>query len=409
MKIIKLTLTFCLLISLSTCNDAEETKTPTKVQKETHATPLFVELLIGQWQTESNEGMITKWLEFDSSTTTFYEWANEENRPKNASGNFNLIGDSIIDLLYIEFNKHHQYKINSIQNNTLDIVPKDSTGHLIYKKTEYLKKEIQKTETDTLPVVGILKSVNNSDFWDRVYLTVVDENTKTHHFDFYGFDNGNFHTLTKYNGKKVMVNFEIEETLEEQYLHINDQTTLDKTKNKEKTQANVKSSIVGTLIIHEEDKTGDLPSNYRIVDNKGDTTTISAFIYDDHIALNGKNATVYFHKKRTYIATSVIPFEKEKSNDTFIGKWRKEDSSNPIDPTSIEIKKENDSSYALKFSNEDYYISSENTSNILKGNNMSGKFIIEVIPENPVVISYSDNGRDGHFEPNRNIRFVKVK
>jgi hypothetical protein len=91
--------------------------------------------------------------------------------------------------------------------------------------------------------------------------------------------------------------------------------------------------------------------------------------------------------------------------DIFVGKWKKEDSKNPIDPTFFHVTKNDREEYRINFSNEDFYVDASLISNILKGKNMSGNFVIEVISENPTVLSYSDDGR-GHFEPVRNERFI---
>ena len=94
------------------------------------------------------------------------------------------------------------------------------------------------------------------------------------------------------------------------------------------------------------------------------------------------------------------------ANSIFIGHWVKEDSINPIDPTSFFIMKKDETGYSIKFSNEDYFISSSVNSNIIKGTNTCGKFTIKLISETPLVISYSDDGR-GHFAPVVNERFIK--
>jgi hypothetical protein len=290
----------------------------------------------------------------------------------------------------------------------------DSEPQLIVKEDAII--EAPDVRKDTSPAIGILKTIEESDFWGRVYLYVeVDGKTKS--FPYYGeagTENfGDFEYVENLIGKKVSIKFRIEETLEEEDLHVENKTIHGKygsIKTEEQIKENSNNKIDGTLLVNEYDKSGDLPSDYRIIDNNGDTITISGFVYDTHVALNGKKATVYYFEETTYIATSVISLEKEELNTSaiFIGKWKKEESSNPMDPTSFEIKKKNESDYTIKFSGEDYFVSAIELSDILKGQSSSGKFEIDIVSKNPPIISYSDDGR-GHFEPNRNIRFVKVK
>ena len=97
----------------------------------------------------------------------------------------------------------------------------------------------------------------------------------------------------------------------------------------------------------------------------------------------------------------------KKSNDNFIGHWKKEDSSNPIDPTFFDIKKNSNNSYSIKFSNTDYFVPTNFISDTLTGNSSSGSIKMVFLSENPVAISYSDDGRGGHFDPVKNERFIK--
>lgn len=91
----------------------------------------------------------------------------------------------------------------------------------------------------------------------------------------------------------------------------------------------------------------------------------------------------------------------------FFGHWKKEDSASPIDPTSFQIKKEDENGYTIRFSNEDYFVPADDSSGVLKGKNMSGQFELKIVSENPTVLSYSDDGKGGHYDPIKNERFVK--
>lgn len=409
-----LTFLSSLILLFFSCNNSKEGNQKIENKDVAIKAPNLNKIVIGQWKTEGNEGVVPKWIEFDSLNNEFYSWVEDEVKPSNFSGSFKIIGDTVIQFIYAEFNEKQQYKINSINKDKLDIISLGiSTGSIVYNKTVYVEKEIQKVENDTLPVVGILKSVQESDFWGRVYL-YVDINGDSKSFEYYDFDMGaKFNEARKMVNKKVSIHFKAEVTLEEIDLHVNNSTIhgeYGRIKNEKDKKASGGSSIEGTLIVHEYDKSGDLPSGYRILDSEGDTTYISAFVYDDHVALNGKKATVYYVQNTKQLVESITSLEEEKpiADAIFIGQWKKEDTSNPIDPTSIEIEKESENGYTIKFSNEDYFIQANNTLNILKGENGSGNFVMEIISENPPIISYSDDGR-GHFEPVVNELFVKVK
>lgn len=171
---------------------------------------------------------------------------------------------------------------------------------------------------DTTPIVGILKSVEESDFWGRVWLTV-DVNGNNRTFPYYGEPKatymGDFKKVENLIGKKILVKFRIEETIEEEDLHVDNKSIHGKYgRIKIEGDGDYGSTIEGTLLVHEYDKSGDLPSDYRIIDDKGDTITISGFVYDTHVALNGKKATVYYFEEITYIARSVVSLEKKEVN-----------------------------------------------------------------------------------------------
>lgn len=120
------------------------------------------------------------------------------------------------------------------------------------------------------------------------------------------------------------------------------------------------------------------------------------FTIDDNGVFQGKNLIFSIEKE-----------DKHISDGSFIGNWKKEDLSSPIDPTYFQIKKEDENSYTIRFSNEDHFVPADYSTGILKGKNNSGDFELEIVSETPTVIYYSDDGRGGHFDPIKNERFVK--
>ncbi|WP_276390699.1 hypothetical protein [Eudoraea chungangensis] len=120
------------------------------------------------------------------------------------------------------------------------------------------------------------------------------------------------------------------------------------------------------------------------------------FTIDNKGAFQGKNLIFSIKKE-----------DKHISDGSIIGYWKKENSSSPIDPAYFQIKREDENGYSIKFSNEDYFVPAAESSGVLKGKYNSGKFELKIVSENPTVISYSDDGRGGHYNPITSERFVK--
>ena len=120
------------------------------------------------------------------------------------------------------------------------------------------------------------------------------------------------------------------------------------------------------------------------------------FTIDNKGVFQGKDL-IFSSKKET----------KHISNGSFLGNWKKENSASHFDPTYFQIKKGNENGYTIRFSNEDYFVPTDYSSGVLKGKNNSGNFKLEIASENPTVISYSDDGGGGHYDPVTNERFIK--
>ncbi len=99
--------------------------------------------------------------------------------------------------------------------------------------------------------------------------------------------------------------------------------------------------------------------------------------------------------------------DKHISDGSFIGNWKKENSSIPIDPLYFKIQKEDENGRTIRFINEDYFVPEDGSSNVLKGKNNSGDFKLEIVSQNPISISYSDNVKGGNNDQITNERFVK--
>ena len=137
-------------------------------------------------------------------------------------------------------------------------------------------------------------------------------------------------------------------------------------------------------------------ANYDKAPSEDEVWKEDQFTIDNKGAFQGKNLIFNIEKE-----------DKHISDGSFIGNWKKENSSSPVDPTYFQIKKEDENGYTIRFSNEDYFVPADDSSAVLKGKNKSGDFELEIVSKNPTVISYSDDGRGGHYDPIKNERFVK--
>ncbi len=396
---------------LLSCTDAEE-KISYKNVETTAQKPQSVPIILhGQWKTEGNEGVISSWLEFDSTNMEFYKWLTDEEKPSVSSGNYEVKSDSILELSYSAYNERQQFVLDSFSQNYIDLYSLGiSAGNLIYNRTTYIQADSPKNYVDTISITGTLIAINESDFWGRIYLTIDIEGEKQT-YDYYNFDFPDLEPIEKLLDKKVDVEYYTEVTLQEIDFHPNGESIHGEyaaIKTDEDRKSAEQFKIIGTLSIDKDNIGGDLPGDYLITENDGTEHEITAFTYQEYVQFNNKVVSVYCAENYTEIATSINGVEAAESDGMFSGSWKKEDTNNPIDPTSILIKKNEEGLYKVKFSNENYFVNAKLSSNVLKGKSNSGNFTIEVVSKNPTILEYSDDGR-GHFEPVKNEHFILVK
>ena len=196
--------------------------------------------------------------------------------------------------------------INESEQKNKNVKKKEIVKDVIKEKVA-IKDSIIKVPNvlrDSTAVVGILKAVDESDFWGRVWLNIdVDGNPKT--FPYYDYS-GDFRNVENLKGKKVLVKYRIEETLREYDLHVNNKTIHGENGFDDHGDD---LGLEGTLLFN--GLSGDTPSSYEIINIKGDTITITGWVYDAHMELNGKKVTVYYEAETYSIAESVISLEKE--------------------------------------------------------------------------------------------------
>lgn len=406
MKKTLLPITMFFTILITSCSDNIETK---KSLSEETSTPV-TEFLKGQWKTEGNEGIVSKWLEFDSLKNDFYAWSDEEKRPSSISGNFKVIGDSIIEFSYTEYPETQQYAIKSIKDDKLEIISVGvSAGNLVYKKTIYIPKETEKSKNNELTVSCKLKAVNESDFWGRVYLVAEIDGEETL-FDYYYKDNEEFNSLELLIDKRVSISYAIVEAFEGVDLYYDGASIHGKYGGvKTEEDKNRYTSIEGTLIAREEDISGDTPGNYRIVSNDGDTTSIISFVYESHVALNGKTVTAYYSITNRQVAKSLTSIEgQEVMNTQFFGDWFVDRSKGDVFGSQvIKIRPGDENGVYIDFGQGSNYIKTDIYTNIILGKNTGGKFILEL--KEGAILDYSDDGMGGHYEPIKNQEYNTIK
>lgn len=99
-------------------------------------------MLVGQWKTEGNLGVVSNWLEFDSSSNQFYAWLDYELRPTNPSGNYQIVSDTILQISYKDYNESKKFAFDSVSQNYIDMWSLGvGAGNLIYERAFYENPE----------------------------------------------------------------------------------------------------------------------------------------------------------------------------------------------------------------------------------------------------------------------------
>ena len=252
-----------------------------------------------------------------------------------------------------------------IQENTMDL---EIDRHVKLQKT------INQSFFNTLDLSKIKPTVNSN----RNCLITASVNFSTDYYSFIiGFEDRNsWHEsyLVNYDKKGHMIDF----LLITQGDYIESFTHL---------ESNISKDTISRTMFR---------ANYDQEPSEDEVWKEDLFTIDNKGTFQGKNLIFSIEKE-----------DKHISDGSFIGNWKKKNSSSPIDPAYFQIKKEDENGYTIKFSNEDYFVPADGSSGVLKGKNNSGDFELEIVSENPTIISYSDDGRGGHYDPITNERFVK--
>ncbi len=137
----KYSIYFVILITVIACDsppkENSKSEVPLEVKDESINEISLVGILDGKWKSEGNDGTVSNFLEFESSSKEFYAWVADESKPETVSGSYEIIGDTLLQLTYPDFNYQEHFAFDSIAENYLDMFSLGvSAGNLIYQKQE---------------------------------------------------------------------------------------------------------------------------------------------------------------------------------------------------------------------------------------------------------------------------------
>tara|TARA_B100001250_G_C19591128_1_gene696366 strand:- start:342 stop:761 length:420 start_codon:yes stop_codon:yes gene_type:complete len=137
----KYSIYFVIFITVIACDSSSKEKSNSEVplegKEESTEVLKLVDILDGKWKSEGNDGTVSNFLEFESSSKEFYAWVADESKPATVSGSYEIIGDTLLQLTYPEFNYQEHFAFDSIAENYMDMFSLGvSAGNLIYEKQD---------------------------------------------------------------------------------------------------------------------------------------------------------------------------------------------------------------------------------------------------------------------------------
>lgn len=151
---------------------------------------------------------------------------------------------------------------------------------------------------------------------------------------------------------------------------------------------------------------GDLPGAYSVTDKNRHSVVFDAFLSEEDDKLEGTQVTERYTESYKINITS-LQIIKPIMNTLIYGNWN-------VVPTDskahgngqIKIRPGSEKSVYIDFGQGENRYEADVYSNIIEGDNFSGKFKLELVSEDPAIFEYSDDGR-GHFEPITKQRYSK--
>lgn len=126
---------FVLLIFAYACDSSKQAESRSEKSAEEISDVALSSILEGKWKSEGNAGTVANYLEFDQTSKTFYAWVADDSKPESESGTYKIIGDTILQLSYPEFNYQEHFAFDSVSKAYMDMFSLGvSAGNLVYQK-----------------------------------------------------------------------------------------------------------------------------------------------------------------------------------------------------------------------------------------------------------------------------------
>lgn len=152
---------------------------------------------------------------------------------------------------------------------------------------------------------------------------------------------------------------------------------------------------------------GDLPGAYTVTNKNGDSIIIEVFLYDNDGLMQGKEVTEYYSEDYELVVRS-LTLNNKGINTSLLGNWNVKTSDSITQGSQlIKIQPGDNDGLYIDFGEGSSYYKTNISSSIIEGQNIGGEFKIELNLENQSILNYSDNGRDGHFEPITDQKYSK--
>lgn len=382
-KFIVPTLTGFIFVLMIACGDSKEKAKQIEVAEESVA---LSEVIEGQWKTEGTEATSAQWREFDSSTKEFYSWSFGEPRGSKPSGTYEIIGDTVLQFLWVEYNEIVKYGFDSVSENYLDMWSYGvGAGNFIYEKMDYVENHLKDVSMDTITVEGkVIKAVDSGMAYTiELHIDIGTDTLMTYYFTQKYSENSlrDKQVTLRYN-KSIQYNYANPESITKEY------------------------EITGTYKILSYG--GDLPGAYSVTDKNGRVVVFEQYLDKSYDKFEGTEVTERY-TERYKINIASIEVAEPIMNTLIFGDWNIITSDSiPIGHQQIKIRPGGKEGVYIDFGGQgDNYVAADIYSNTLTGTSASGKWTLELVSDDPATFMYSDDGQGGHYEPIRNQKYQK--
>ena len=373
-----------MLLVLSACGDSKE-----KSQKEEENKPAVLSLskaIEGQWRTEGSEGNAPHWREFDPTSNTFRSWNHKGPRLSEPDGFYEVIGDTVLQLTFKEGEVPYKYGLDSLSENFLEMWYYGvSASNLVYHRATYEEHHLKDISKDTIAVEGTIIKAEDIG-WAYTYGLQIDTGTDTLVVNYFTQE----YSESSLRNKEVSLRYI--NSIAYNYVNPNSQS-----------QA---FEITGTFKI--VDYGGDLPGQYSITDKSGRSIVFDAF-FDEEDSENEGTEVTELYTERYKMNIVSLEVKRPIMNTLVFGDWNIHSSDTiPEGHHQIKIRPGGEKGVYIDFGGQgENYVKTDIYSNTIEGTSASGKFKLEFIPGDPVLLNYSDDGNGGHYAPIANKKYQK--